>query len=710
MSVNSRPGKRGWIWFAILAGIVLLSLLLRGWAALRLPLDYDEPTYLEAAYDYAQALRAGDWRGVIDYPGVREHPALVKFLYGVVVLVLGEDAGWQVALYVGRILSAVFGILAVLILALFDPLAGGLLATHTLAVKYTSQVYLEALPHLASLASVLAFTRTRGGRDRWFWLSALALGVTAAGKLTYLSVVLVIFYLAVWEKRTRWYNLILYGAVAVITFWLLNPTLWREPFSRLADMLFFHMRYSQGPEVELAGYPWYMPLHWISRSGPSLWHPDAFFYFALDGVIFLLTLPGLYWEWRERRWVVVWIVTSLIVLLLWPTKWPQYTLVLTPALCLAASSAVRHIYHWLREHDIYWDWLRGMIPSPPLAFWIISAALLIALVVFYTAFTLELTLGRLGWSQFTTQNTLLPSNTVYDMLSIPDGAVDAGMVLGTERGAALWSPPETADLPDRWRVFTAENSGLPDDRVLAVARDGAHHLWFGTEAGLARYDGDDWQVYRAGDFGLVGDTVYALAVGSDGHVWVGTNAGAVVYDGQTWTPFTTRSSGLVDDWVQTLLVEPRPEGDRVWFGTEGGISRLDTATGEWAAFTEGLDAGVGALLLDSDGTLWAGTLGDGLGRWDGGTWQFYHTGNSDLPHNTVTALAEAEPGVLWVGMALPAQAGGLLARFDGEQWKTYTRSNSGSSAAEPLVIVPDAQGRWWIGTRTAGVDVYQVNR
>jgi ligand-binding sensor domain-containing protein len=119
---------------------------------------------------------------------------------------------------------------------------------------------------------------------------------------------------------------------------------------------------------------------------------------------------------------------------------------------------------------------------------------------------------------------------------------------------------------------------------------------------------------------------------------------------------------------------------------------------------------VDALLLDSSGQLWAGTLGRGLGRWDGADWQFYHTGNSELPFNTVTALAEVEPGVLWIGTALPAAVGGTLAEFDGEQWEVYSNRRSGFSGAEPLAIAQDAQGRWWIGTRTAGVDIYQAER
>jgi hypothetical protein len=110
-----------------------------------------------------------------------------------------------------------------------QPAGGALLAVHTLAVKYTSQVYLEALPHLASTVAVLAFTRSRAGRDRWFWLSAVALGVTAASKFTYLPVAVSWSPTWPWRPRARWRDLLLYGLVALAVFLAAQPHLWRDP-------------------------------------------------------------------------------------------------------------------------------------------------------------------------------------------------------------------------------------------------------------------------------------------------------------------------------------------------------------------------------------------------------------------------------------------------------------------------------------------------
>jgi len=714
MTPPARDGRRNR--FVALIGIVLIAALLRGWAALRLPVDYDEPTYLEAAYRYARALEAGDLNGVIDNSATQEHPPLVKFLYGLVVLVLGEEAGWTVALYGARVLSAVLGTLAASLLALFDPIAGGMMAVHTMAIKYTSQAYLEALPHLASLAAVLALVRSRptsaepGRRvpDAWFWLSAVALGVTAAGKYTYLPVVFVLLYLALFEKRPRWHYLLFYFVLSIGVFWLLNPTLWREPVTRLFDSLVFHLRYSQGSEVEIASLPWYQPLYWISRSPPSTWHPEVFFYPGLDAVITLLALGGLYWEWRERRWVVVWIAVGLLFLLAWPTKWPQYTLILTPALCLAASSAVVHAYRWLRERELYWEWFRQMVPKPPLAFWILLGIIILAIAIGYSAATVQLTTARLNWSHFTSDSTQLPSDTVYGLLAGADGQ----MILATDHGLAIWSPPAAADMPDEWILYTTENSPLPNNSVRAMARDGSGRLWLGTEQGLASFDGSQWVTYQAADLGLRGGAVHALAVGSDGRLWVGTESGVAVLGGQEWTTLTTATSGLTSDQVLALAVEADSAGDRIWFGTRSGVGRLDTSTGQWTSFAEEFDPTWGdatELTLDSSGRLWAGTSGGGLGRWDGTAWEFYRTSNSDIPFNTVSAIAEVRPGVLWVGTARPAEVGGEMAEFDGQAWKVYDRA-SGFSGAEALAIVQDSEGRWWIGTRTAGVDIYHARQ
>jgi len=142
-----------------IALVTLLALALRLWAAWQLPLDADEPVYMRAASDYADLMARGDWSGIVNYQGNAEHPPLVKLLYSIPFQLFDPPFGESPELLFNRIVSAVLGTIAVFLLSLIDPLAGLFLAFHSMAIKYTSEVYLEALPLAAIIGSVLALER-----------------------------------------------------------------------------------------------------------------------------------------------------------------------------------------------------------------------------------------------------------------------------------------------------------------------------------------------------------------------------------------------------------------------------------------------------------------------------------------------------------------------------------------------------------------------
>jgi ligand-binding sensor domain-containing protein len=107
--------------------------------------------------------------------------------------------------------------------------------------------------------------------------------------------------------------------------------------------------------------------------------------------------------------------------------------------------------------------------------------------------------------------------------------------------------------------------------------------------------------------------------------------------------------------------------------------------------------------------LWAATSGAGLARLEGSDWFYYRPNNSGLLYNTINWVAEAEPGELWIGASLPTSAGGAAVRFRDGAWQVFLTSNSGTSGAEVTVIAVQS-GQVWIGTRTAGVDLFQLGR
>jgi|GEM_PF-247671 len=716
---DDKPGRfslRGlWRFYTprrLFVAAIVLAVLLRAWAALLLPTDFDEPVYVNAAFDYARLLRAGDLNGVIDYAGNREHPALVKLLYAGAVLALGPQAVLERALLAGRALSAVFGVLVTLVVGLAGgPLAALFLATHTLAVKYTSQAYLEALPLLTSTGAVLAFVRVPRRADgapprldKWFVLSAAALGVTAAAKFSYLPVAVVIVYLAAWEKNLTWRGLLPYLLLAGAVFFVLDPSLWHAPVERLGDELFFHWRYAQGVDVTQAAYPWYQPFIWVATSAASNWHPDVFFYYGFDGFYFLLAVAGLPREWRDRRWLVVWLLAGLAFLLLWPTKWPQYALVVAVPICLIAATTTQRVVRWLRAQDNYYNWLSQMLPDLSTPVLVVTGLFVAFMGVIYGGGVLGVALGSIGWSHLTTSNSLMPTNTVYAVLPLADGRV----VLGTDAGVVIWEPPSSSDQPNTPRVFDTGNSGLPDNRVQAAVRGPDGRLWFGTLLGVAVYDGAAWQTYRAADLGVADAQTQALVFDAEGRLYAGTQSGVVVLAAGRWSPLPP---GLVDPHVFSAAVTHGPGGEQVWFGTLHGVSGYDPETQAWQtppAAATGLLGGISDLMVDGQGRLWAASLGGGVSVWDGAAWTNYQPANSGLPTSAVNAVQEVRPGLVWVATTAPTTIGGGVTTFTGAAWTTFLKSNSGISGAEPLALATDTLGRVWIGTRTGGVDIYQL--
>lgn len=258
-----------------------------------------------------------------------------------------------------RRIGAIFGTLTAVLLALINPLAGFLLGINALTTKYTSQIMLEALPALTSLAAVISYSRfKRGGKIGWLSASGILLGLTAASKYLYALVGIAI--LADWlisspKNRpglARFLRLaLLWGGLALLVFFAANPYLWPDPLQRLKSSIFYHAAYStSAAEVKQADFPFYQPFIWIFLFSVGQWHPDVFSY-VLDPLIAILACFGLPRLWKREPVYVLWLVIGLAFLLAWPTKWPQYIVTLTAPLSLAAGEAL-----WGFAADLHDSW------------------------------------------------------------------------------------------------------------------------------------------------------------------------------------------------------------------------------------------------------------------------------------------------------------------------------------------------------------------
>jgi ligand-binding sensor domain-containing protein len=270
-------------------------------------------------------------------------------------------------------------------------------------------------------------------------------------------------------------------------------------------------------------------------------------------------------------------------------------------------------------------------------------------------------------------------------------------------------------------TFTRDH-GLANEYVFAIGIDHRGRKWFGTNAGgVSRYRDGDWKTFFP-MHGLADYWVYSFANQSDGTLWIGTWAGVTRVDAESGE-FSNYLDELINEWVYGITVDSR---DRVWFATEGGVSMFDGT--RWSAWThrDGLGApndeslppskntGLGtrsrhdlgvlrggratynpnyvfAIHAAPDDTIWVGTWGGGVSRFDGANWRNYTTSDG-LAGNIVYSIARDRDGAFWFG------TDGGLSRYDGERWHTFDRS-SGLMENHVYAIAAAPSGDVWVGTR-----------
>ncbi len=116
----------------------------------------------------------------------------------------------------------------------------------------------------------------------------------------------------------------------------------------------------------------------------------------------------------------------------------------------------------------------------------------------------------------------------------------------------------------QWGSITVFN-GLPSDSVRAIAQTPDGVMWFGTDNGLARFDGRRVQNFSPG--GAETNGVLALKVAATGELWIGTRAGAFVYaEGRFQTVV-----GTTDYGITTILIDDDVIPAGVFLGTDSGL-------------------------------------------------------------------------------------------------------------------------------------------
>lgn len=324
--------KLRWVLVAIFA-----ALLVRIPAITSLPIDWDEPIYMDAATEASVAIRTGDWSRLVQPTVNREHPPLAKTVYGLALIAAGPDPSLVERLACLRAVSLIGGLMLVGIVAWAHPIAGLVLAMHTIHAKYSVQVYLESMPLVWMSTAMLLGWRHRKRMDSGSGLVVASCWAAAcAGKWLHgVPGLVLLAVIPTWSTRLRF---VLMVAVSMLLF---DPSLWSGPVQRIEEMSALHAAYAV---TDAPSTGWWTPWIHLAEGGPSRWHPTAF-PFSVDGLWLAMAGIGLGMNIGRpwARFVAAWWAVPMAVMMIWETRWPQHTMTVVVPICLSAALGIRSV-------------------------------------------------------------------------------------------------------------------------------------------------------------------------------------------------------------------------------------------------------------------------------------------------------------------------------------------------------------------------------
>jgi len=270
--------------------------------------------------------------------------------------------------------------------------------------------------------------------------------------------------------------------------------------------------------------------------------------------------------------------------------------------------------------------------------------------------------------------------------------------------------------------------GLSQTTVHCMLQDRRGFLWFGTEAGLNRYDGFHFQVFhpeKNNPRSLSDDRILHLMEDHRGYIWIITrNESLTILDPETMRMLPIRASqtpgGLPGGVIQSLAEDP---AGNVWMGTESmGLCRVsrDWKMPDIPRFqvfqnspqdAKGAPPGwVTSVYFDHRGTLWIGTLQRGLGRLvadpgDGKLVFDYFPHDPNRPDSSapsfIHSIQEDPFGLLWMGSdngPFTLDASGTFHR-----WTSVEGESINLGSVRVRSMVRDSTGTLWLASDGMGL-------
>lgn len=212
------------------------------------------------------------------------------------------------------------------------------------------------------------------------------------------------------------------------------------------------------------------------------------------------------------------------------------------------------------------------------------------------------------------------------------------------------------------------SNGLADCHVSSIIKDRSGFLWFGTAAGLSRYDGFRFKNFynnTADKSSIISNQINDIQEDADGNLWVFTNEGYCIYN-----PATESFSADIASWMRQR-------------GMSGTPNRV---------------------FVDTGGNYWVAVNGKGCYYYDRQqkTTHLFRTGKGRdmMPQGYVNGFAQRGSSLVAV------LSDGTLVRLDGRRkrvvWVNRHLAEAGKGRQQYYALYIDSRYNYWASNHSTG--------
>lgn len=254
-------------------------------------------------------------------------------------------------------------------------------------------------------------------------------------------------------------------------------------------------------------------------------------------------------------------------------------------------------------------------------------------------------------------------------------------------------PVQPAQNFHQWGAVTLFN-GLPSDNVRAIAQTPDGVLWFGTDNGLARFDGR--RVSSVSLENSSSNKIFALETDPNGTLWVGTRSGAFRYRNGKFRII----EGTENYHITAILF-----ADSVFLAAENGVLlkltetsgdvfQIEKIPSDNLSGSDGQPLNITSVAKIGDKII-AGSRSRSVLLVENN--QIFETFSRPRPF-FVNALAQDKRGNVWLGADDERAGSGFFAVRDIGHLQRI-----GKRTGNVLAIEPDGNGGAWVGTEEEGL-------